>query len=82
MTFEQAATILLDALALTIFDEAHSDYEERLFTLGASSQGRLLAVVHTYSHTGPNSAKARDIDVGQLVNQLLKKDIELIEVAR
>ena len=27
-------------------------------------------------------AKARGIDVGQLVNELLKKDIELIEAAR
>ena len=27
-------------------------------------------------------AKARGVDVGQLVNELLKKDIELIEVAR
>jgi transcription antitermination factor NusA-like protein len=27
-------------------------------------------------------AKARGIEVGQLVNELLKKDIELIEAAR
>ena len=27
-------------------------------------------------------AKARGVDVGQLVNELLKKDIELIEAAR
>jgi uncharacterized DUF497 family protein len=61
VSFEQAATVLLDALALTVFDEAHSDYEERWFTLGQSKQGRLLAVAHTYSPTGPNSAKARII---------------------
>ena len=59
--FEQAATVLLDPLALTVFDEAHSDYEERWFTLGLSSEGRLLAVVHTYSATGPNSARVRMI---------------------
>jgi hypothetical protein len=29
-----------------------------------------------------NRAKARGIDVAQLVNELLKKDIELIEAAR
>jgi hypothetical protein len=27
-------------------------------------------------------AKSRGVDVGQLVNELLKKDIELIEAAR
>ena len=61
VSFEQAATLLLDALALTVFDEAHSDYEGRWFSLGTSKQGRLLAVVHTYSPTGPNSARVRII---------------------
>jgi uncharacterized DUF497 family protein len=33
VTFVQAATVLLDALALTVFDAAHSEFEERWFTL-------------------------------------------------
>ena len=61
VSFAQAATVLLDPLALTVFDAAHSDFEERWFTLGMSSGGRLLALAHTYSATGPNSAKARVI---------------------
>jgi hypothetical protein len=28
------------------------------------------------------SAKARGVEIGQIVNELLKKDIELIEAAR
>lgn len=59
--FEQAATVLLDPLALTVFDEAHSGYEERWFTLGLSGEGKLLAVAHTYAATGPNSARVRVI---------------------
>ena len=51
--FVQAATVLDDALALTVFDAAHSDFEERWFTLGMSSDGKLLAVSHTYQHSGP-----------------------------
>jgi len=46
-SFAQAATMLLDALALTVFDAEHSEFEERWFTLGVSSEGRLLAVSHT-----------------------------------
>jgi len=48
VTFAQAATVLLDPLAMTVFDEAHSQNEERWFTLGRSSEGKLLAVAHTY----------------------------------
>jgi uncharacterized protein len=48
ITFAQAATVMLDLLALTVFDAAHSQTEERWFTLGVTDEGRLLAVSHTY----------------------------------
>lgn len=59
VAFAQAASVLLDPLALTVFDAAHSQDEERWFTLGLSGEGRLLAVAHTYQATGPNSARVR-----------------------
>lgn len=49
--FDQAASVLLDPLALTVFDAEHSQDEERWFTLGMSSTGKLLALSHTYSAT-------------------------------
>lgn len=61
VTFVQAATVLLDALALTTFDAAHSETEERWFTLGSASDGKLLAVSHTYQHTGPIHVRVRII---------------------
>jgi uncharacterized protein len=61
VTFVQAATVLHDALALTTFDAAHSESEERWFTLGTSSDGKLLAVSHTYQHTGPIHVRVRII---------------------
>ncbi|MDR1277010.1 MAG: BrnT family toxin [Candidatus Accumulibacter sp.] len=61
VTFTQAATVLLDPLALTVFDEEHSETEERWFTLGWASEGKLLAVSHTYRSTGPASAQVRII---------------------
>jgi uncharacterized DUF497 family protein len=61
VAFVQAATVLLDALALTVFDAAHSEWEERWFTLGNSSDGKLLAVSHTYQHTGSVRVKVRII---------------------
>lgn len=32
VTFAQAATVMLDPLALTVFDTVHSETEERWFT--------------------------------------------------
>jgi uncharacterized protein len=59
VAFTQAATVLNDALALTVFDSVHSVVEERWFTLGVDGRGKLLAVVHTYTTTGPISAKVK-----------------------
>ena len=61
VSFAQAAAVLTDPLALTVFDAAHSDLEERWFTLGGAADGKLLAVSHTYVPTGPNSARVRII---------------------
>lgn len=61
VTFAQAATVLLDPLAVTVFDAAHSEHEERWFTLGLSSDGKLLAVAHTYQTTETGRGRARII---------------------
>lgn len=61
VTFDRAATVFRDALALTVFDSNHSQSEERWFTLGMDAGGKLLAVAHTYQTTGPNSARVRII---------------------
>ena len=61
VAFAQGATVFADALALTVFDAAHSEFEERWFTLGMASDGKLLAVSHTYTATGPTSARVRII---------------------
>jgi uncharacterized DUF497 family protein len=60
VSFAQAATVLLDPLALTVFDAAHSQEEERWFTLGATTEGKLLAVSHTYQ---PISALAVNVRI-------------------
>ncbi|MBK9952781.1 MAG: BrnT family toxin [Candidatus Competibacteraceae bacterium] len=59
VTFAQAATVLPRSLALTVFDAAHSDGEDRWFTLGRSEDGRLLAVSHTYEPSNATRAQVR-----------------------
>lgn len=45
---------LLDPLALTTYDEEHSETEERWFTLGPSRDRQLVAVAHAFVVTGPH----------------------------
>ncbi len=44
--FEEACTVFADPHALEMFDEEHSDNEDRYVVLGLSSTPRLLVVVH------------------------------------
>lgn len=47
VTFEEAASIFSDPLAITFPDPDHSVGEERVLTFGISNQVRLLAVIST-----------------------------------
>lgn len=69
VSFAQAGTVLKDPLALTVFDAAHSRDEERWFTLGTASDGKLLAVAHTFQHTGPDNAEVRIISAREATRQ-------------
>ena len=69
VSFAQAATVMLDPLALTVLDATHSEAEERWFTLGQTSEGRLLAVAHTYQALDSNIAKVRLISAREATRQ-------------
>ena len=59
VTFDQAATVFLDALALTVFDAEHSPHEDRWFTVGFDADGVLLAVAHTFQAATPERIRVR-----------------------
>jgi len=59
--FEQAATVFRDALAVSIYDEDHSESEDRWVTLGQADNGRLLVVIHTHQTISPTEAVIRII---------------------
>lgn len=46
VSFEEAATVFRDDLSITVPNPDHSIEEERLITIGLSSQNRLLIVAH------------------------------------
>jgi uncharacterized DUF497 family protein len=59
VSFEVAATVINDPLALSRYDEEHSEAEERWVTLGLAADGALLVVVHTFEELNPQEAAVR-----------------------
>ena len=48
VSFEQACIVFKDPMAITIYDDSHSETEDRWITLGISSGSGLLVVHHTF----------------------------------
>lgn len=61
ISFEQAATLFKDKLAITLYDEAHSLTEERWLTSGIDNVGQLLVVSHTYQEITMTVSRIRII---------------------
>jgi uncharacterized protein len=62
VTFQEAATVFGDPLALTFPDPDHSEEEERNLTFGSSLQGRLIVVSHTQRGEKTRIISARPMD--------------------
>jgi uncharacterized DUF497 family protein len=50
-SFVQATTVFRDPNQISIFDEDHSNDEDRWLTLGFDRNGILLVVIHTFEQT-------------------------------
>lgn len=61
VTFDEAATVFLDELAVSGPDPDHSLGESRYITFGASSLGQLLAVSHTSRQSSIRIISARRV---------------------
>ena len=61
VTFEEAMTVFRDPLARSILDRDPGSGEERWITLGETSTGNLLVVVHSWADTEPDRGAVRII---------------------
>jgi hypothetical protein len=59
VSFEEAATVFLDPLAMTYQDPDHSDEEDREITIGYSTEQRLLFVSHVHRRNRTRIISAR-----------------------
>lgn len=62
VTFQEAATVFGDPLAVTFQDPDHSGKEERQITFGLSIQKRLIVVSHTERKDRTRIISARLMD--------------------
>jgi uncharacterized DUF497 family protein len=61
ISFDRAAEVFLDPLAISIFDEEHSEHEERWVSLGKDWGGILLILIHTFLEISAAECKIRII---------------------
>jgi uncharacterized protein len=73
--FEEVATVFGDPRMLTIYDDEHSESEDRWITLGASAIGHVLVVCHTFREEAEESATIR-IYSGRKATRIEKRQYE------
>ncbi len=73
VSFERACTIFKDPQALSIYDEEHSEKEDRWITLGMDINGNILVVVHTFDQINENSCKIRIISARKATKREIKQ---------
>jgi uncharacterized DUF497 family protein len=61
VSFERAARIFLDPFAISIFDEKHTETEDRWITIGSEANEVLLVVVHAFRNVDTENALVRVI---------------------
>ncbi|HEY9703939.1 MAG TPA: BrnT family toxin [Allocoleopsis sp.] len=61
VNFKLASTVFRDIYQLTIYDEDHSEQEERWITIGLDETGVLRIVVHTFEQWDQSSCLIRII---------------------
>jgi uncharacterized protein len=61
VTFEAAIMVFRDPLARSILDQDSSPGEDRWVTMGETTGGYLLVVVHTWNDIDPNRTMVRII---------------------
>ena len=73
ITFEKATEIFYDPLALSLYDDLHSEDEDRWITLGVTKSGTIIVVIHTYKELNSNDVKIRIISARKATKNEIKQ---------
>ena len=73
VSFERAATVFRDPNQISIFDEEHSNDEDRWITLGLDRNGVLLVVIHTFRQINRSDVSIRIISASKATRTEIKQ---------
>jgi hypothetical protein len=73
ISFDRAAEIVLDPLAVSIVDDEHSEHEERWVSLGKDRRGSVLALVHTFLEVSAEECRIRIISARKATRREIKQ---------
>jgi hypothetical protein len=76
ISFERAAEVVLDPLAVSIFDQEHSEDEVRWVTVGKDRRGTVLILVHTFSEVSTEECKLRMISARKPTRRETRQYVE------
>ena len=81
-TFRQGASVLLDPNQLSMFDEEHSDKEDRWITIGLDSKGVLRVVIHTFETIEEDLCSIRIISARNAEPEEQAQYLEMIDESK
>lgn len=61
VSFQRAATLFRDPNHISVYDDDHSEGEDRWVTIGTDSRGTLQVVIHTFEAIDKTTYKIRII---------------------
>jgi len=73
VSFERAAEVFLDPLAISIYDEEHSLDEDRWFTMGKDHTNLILVVIHTFHEESIDNCRIRFISAREATKKEIKQ---------
>jgi len=73
VNFRRAATVFRDPNHLTIYDEEHSQDEDRWITMGIDCGGVLRVVVHTFEPIDEDVVEIRIISARKAVSEEIEQ---------
>ena len=73
ISFDRAAEVVLDPLAVSVLDVEHGEDEERWVTIGKDKRGSVLTLVHTFSEVSAQECRVRIISARRATKREIKQ---------
>ncbi len=73
ISFEYAAEVFLDPFAISLFDQEHSENEDRWITIGKNKNESVLVIIHTFLYQNEKQCHIRMISARKATQKEMKQ---------